>query len=74
MAMLMIRCPRTGQDISTGILTDSDSYQRIPDALVYTLCPRCGLQHAWWHKDAWLAEEGPPQRASLVRSSDEHTA
>lgn len=64
MAMLMIKCPRTGQDAWTGILTDSDSFQRIPDTLVYTRCPHCGLDHAWWHKDAWLAEERPPSRAS----------
>ena len=54
MAMLMIKCPRTGQDASTGILIDSDSYQKIPDTLVYTRCPHCGLEHAWWRDEAWL--------------------
>ena len=72
MAMLMIKCPRTGQDGSTGIVTDSDSYQKIPDTLVYTRCPHCGLEHAWWHKDAWLAEEWPSQRAPDGKSPDEH--
>jgi hypothetical protein len=28
MAVLMIKCPRTGQDVSTGILTNSGSDQR----------------------------------------------
>jgi hypothetical protein len=51
MAVLMIKCPLTGQDMSTGILTDSGSYQRIPD-------PLCGLECAWWHNDAWLKENG----------------
>jgi len=69
MAMLMIKCPRTGQDASTGILIDSDSYQKIPDTLVYTRCPHCGLEHAWWHKDAWLAEEWPSQRAPTAAAS-----
>jgi len=73
MAMLMIKCPRTGKDVSTGILTDSDSYQKIPDTLVYTRCPHCGLEHAWWHKDAWLAEERPSPRESKDASPDEHT-
>jgi len=43
MAVLMIKCPRTGQDMSPGILTDSGSYQRIPDTLAYTRCPHWGL-------------------------------
>jgi hypothetical protein len=72
MAMLMIKCPRSGLDISTGILTDSDSYRRTPDTLVYSRCPHCGLEHAWWHKDAWLAEEGPPGRTPDNKSPDEH--
>ena len=73
MAMLMIKCPRTGQDISTGILTDSDSFQKIPDTLAYTRCPHCGLAHAWWHKEAWLAEKGPSPRASKVAAFGEHS-
>jgi hypothetical protein len=72
MAVLMIKCPRTGQDISTGILTDPDSYQRTPDTLAHTSCPHCGLEHPWWHKDARLAEEGPLQGASDDKSPDEH--
>jgi hypothetical protein len=57
-AMLMIKCPRTGQDVSTGILTDPDSYRKIPEALVQTRCSHCGLEHAWSPEDAWLAAEG----------------
>ena len=72
MAMLMIKCPRTGQDVSTGILTDSDGCQKIPDTLAYTRCPACGLEHAWWRKEAWLAAEGPSQRASDDKSRAEH--
>ncbi len=68
-AELMIKCPRTGQDISTGILTDPASYQKIPETLAYTRCPHCGLEHAWWHNDAWLAAEGPSQCASKVEAA-----
>ena len=73
MAMLTIKCPRTGKDVSTGIDTDSDSYEKIPDTLTYTRCPHCGLEHAWWHNDAWLAEEGAPQRASKLTSPNQLT-
>jgi hypothetical protein len=69
MAMLMIKCPQIGQDISTEILTDSDSYRRTPDTLAYTRCPHCAREHAWRHEDAWLVEEWPPQQASGDKSS-----
>jgi hypothetical protein len=62
MSMLMIRCPRTGQDIPTGIETDADSFKQIPDVLVYTLCPHCGTDHAWRRDEAWL------DGASVVQS------
>jgi hypothetical protein len=55
MSMLMIRCPQTGQVISTGIDTDPESLRDIPDTLAYTRCPHCGTDHAWWPKEAWLA-------------------
>ncbi len=61
MSMLMIRCPQTGQAVSTGIDTDPDSFKRIPDVLAFARCPHCGLEHAWWHNEAWLAE-GPSTR------------
>ena len=54
-SMLMIRCPRTGQEVWTGIETDPASLQKIPDVLFYTPCPRCGLDHASWCDEAWLA-------------------
>lgn len=55
MSMLMIRCPRTGQEVWTGIETDPASHQKVPDVLFYTPCPQCGLDHASWCDEAWLA-------------------
>ena len=74
MAMLTIKCPRTGKDVSTGIDIDPDSYEKTPDTLAYTRCPHCGLEHAWWHRDAWLAEEGGRQRASKLASPSQLSA
>jgi hypothetical protein len=71
MSMLMIRCPQTGQAISTGIETDHDSFKSIPDVLAFARCPQCGLEHAWRHDDAWLADGSPsslqPKQPSQVR-------
>ena len=60
MASLMIRCPNTGEPISTGIETDQYSLQQIADVPSLTRCPICGLDHTWWKRDAWLAEVHQP--------------
>ena len=56
MGTVMIRCPGTGEDISTGIETDSLSFARLPDVLTHSRCPACGLEHVWWKREAWLTE------------------
>jgi len=56
MSILAIRCPQTGQDIPTGIETDDQSFQSMPDVMVYTRCPHCGVDHAWWPDEARLTD------------------
>jgi hypothetical protein len=66
-ASLMIRCPNTGQPISTGIETDEYSLNQIADVPTRTRCPFCGLDHTWWKREAWLADQpGQP----LLQSSE----
>ena len=64
MPVLMICCPQTGREVSTGIETDPESFQKIPNVLIRTRCPHCGLEHALWRDDAWLAGGSPPQDRS----------
>jgi hypothetical protein len=73
MASLLIRCPQTGKEVSTGIETDSANYALFPDALVYTHCPHCGLKHAWWHRDAWLDGEGSRDPAAEASGPSKET-
>ena len=54
MSFLVIRCPRTGHEVPTGIETDGETLQNMPDILAYTRCPHCGIDHAWWPDEAWL--------------------
>jgi hypothetical protein len=54
MSELMIRCPNTGEAISTGITTDSKSFQALPDVASSSRCPKCGLDHVWRKREAWL--------------------
>jgi hypothetical protein len=62
MGVLLIRCPHTGRSISTGIEVDAGSFFNLPDALSHLKCPECGLDHAWWTREAWL--EGHAEAAS----------
>jgi hypothetical protein len=57
MGALMIMCPNTGQPISTGIETDEYSLKQIDDVPTRTRCPLCGLDHTWWKREAWLADQ-----------------
>ena len=65
MAMLMIRCPRTGLEVPTEIETDPHSFQTIPDVLIYTRCPHCKIDHAWWPDEAWLTHPGSTVRQEI---------
>ena len=64
MAILVIKCQHTDRPISTGLEVDPDTFANLPDILSYMKCPECGLEHAWWTKEAWLedrVEVHPPK-------------
>jgi len=54
--VIMIRCPRTGQDVPTGIEMRSSDFQRAPVFFARVQCPACGREHEWFAKDAWVSE------------------
>jgi hypothetical protein len=56
MGVIMIRCPRTGQDVPTGIEMRSSDFQRAPVFFARVQCPACGREHEWFAKDAWVSE------------------
>ena len=58
MARVMIKCPQTGDWVFTGIETDTETFERLPDASAQLQCPQCGLDHVWRKADAELIE-GP---------------
>jgi hypothetical protein len=57
MSTVMIRCPSTGKSFSTGIETDRATFRCLRDSLARSRCPHCGLEHAWWTREAWLEHE-----------------
>jgi hypothetical protein len=56
MGAVMIRCPRTGRAVATGIETEPSIFQGLPQVSARLCCPICGEQHAWTVAEAWLAE------------------
>jgi predicted RNA-binding Zn-ribbon protein involved in translation (DUF1610 family) len=56
MSVMFTVCPDTGEEISTGIELDADDFKRLPHVVVYSRCPRCGMQHLWRTHEAMLVE------------------
>ena len=67
MPLLMIRCPNTGREVSTGLNVAPDSFASLPDKLVTSSCPLCGSDHTWLKCDARFAEG---ELADRKKSSD----
>jgi len=53
----MIRCPRTGRAIPTGIAIDPASFASSGMVNNSTLCPACGEAHLWSKENTFWASE-----------------
>jgi hypothetical protein len=62
MGFVMVRCPKTGRDISTGIVADRRSFEATPVFFAWVLCPICRTEHEWFAKEAWVCEPEPGSR------------
>ena len=56
MGMVMVKCPQTGHAIPTGIEIDRESFGRSTVFFSRTRCPICRADHAWFAREAWVAE------------------
>ena len=68
MAMVMIRCPTTGNQAFTGIETVPESVNLIPPINARLVCPRCGHTHVWSILDAELVNEHLKESDELPRA------
>ncbi len=61
MGALLLKCPNTGREFSTGIeIPDEASFRKLPDTVTKATCPHCGLKHTWWTREArWTAAVAP---------------
>jgi hypothetical protein len=62
MGVLMLKCPQTGREFSTGIHIDEASFKRLPDTVTKEACPHCGQLHSWWTREARLSDTVQPMR------------
>lgn len=52
MGIVTIRCPTTGQHVSTGVVVDAEAFSLIDFQGHRFLCDACGAVHTWDKKDA----------------------
>ena len=56
--VVMIRCPNTGREFSTGIEMDAATFEQLSDTRSQLMCPVCRVNHYWSTREAWL--DNPP--------------
>ncbi len=74
MGIVMVKCPDTGRDISTGIVADRASFNATPVFFARVFCPMCRSEHEWFAKEAWVCDSDPfappPARLDLRQAVD----
>ena len=58
-SVVMVRCPNTGRELSTGVEMDEATFEHLSDIRTQMMCPICGLDHAWSTREAWLGNPAP---------------
>jgi hypothetical protein len=57
--VVMVKCPNTGRELSTGIEMDAATFKRLPDIRSQLMCPICKVDHVWSTREAWLGNPAP---------------
>ena len=58
MGAVLIKCPKTGKAIRTGIDLPKQAFEHSTFTNNATSCPECGRSHTWSKKDAWVEDKG----------------
>jgi hypothetical protein len=61
-SVVMVRCPATGRELSTGVEMDAATFERLPDIRSRIKCSVCNLDHDWSTRDAWLGNPARPRQ------------
>jgi hypothetical protein len=60
MGVLLITCPVTGKEFSTGIQADRNTAGVLPQVEMVSRCPYCRIDHPWKPRDARYVDAIPP--------------
>jgi hypothetical protein len=71
MGIVMIKCPRTGHAISTGMTADKETFRSSAVFFARAYCSICEANHEWFAKEAWVDE---PRRRSRDPRAAMHNA
>ena len=66
MGTVMIRCPATGNAISTGIEADRLKFACSPVFFADAYCPACDAMHRWFAREGWVEDEGASRVAEAA--------
>jgi hypothetical protein len=61
MGVLLVTCPVTGKEFSTGLLVDKDSLSAFNGVESSAHCPYCKTTHKWHPREARYVDAIPPQ-------------
>ncbi len=56
MGVLLILCPGTGREFSTGIQLDEVTFRMLTGTLSTAYCPYCRAEHRWTPREARFVE------------------
>jgi hypothetical protein len=61
MGVITILCPKTGQQVSTGIQMDQASFKAMPIKQSVMRCWACGGEHSWSKRWATFSDSIPEE-------------
>ena len=67
--MIVIKCPKTEREISTGLQADWRAFGSVPVFFSRTYCPLCRTNHEWFAKDAWVREDIAPRNVGRAMAN-----
>jgi hypothetical protein len=62
MGTVMIRCPETGREVSTGMQAERTAFSATPVFFARSFCLACRQEHEWFAQDAWVCDDAPAPR------------
>ena len=60
MGIVTVRCPATGQDVSTGVVMEPDVFNLAKIGPHAFVCDACGDTHVWEKPEATVHLDGAP--------------